>query len=279
MLGDAHLHLFSGGFPGPDGRPLLGRNSEIDAYNELRIAYGITSGLVVGYEAGGIDPNNNSYLRRLAASNPWISSVAYLEVAPVPTAKRIEYILAQGHAGIAVYLPDAQSGRTLSSWPSAVWDAINAGRAVVSLNARPEATGALWSTIERTPDAVYAFAHLGLPGPSPTNLTRSAAGDRIGALLGLSRLANVYVKLSGLYAVQGGGEVRQFPSAANTYVDLLLSEFGASRCMWGSDFSPVLGSSTFQEALALEPVAKLSASERDMVMGGTLELILESAGR
>jgi len=39
----------------------------------------------VGYEGEGIDPDNNAYLRSLAAQRPWMSTVAHLPVAPAPT--------------------------------------------------------------------------------------------------------------------------------------------------------------------------------------------------
>src|SRR5690606_23944877 len=106
-LADAHLHLFSRGFPGRTGRPVLGRDPEIEAYEAFRAAHGIAAGLVVGYEADGIDPDNNRYIRALAAERPWLATLAYVEAAPAPSAESASALLQDGHAGLAVYLRDA----------------------------------------------------------------------------------------------------------------------------------------------------------------------------
>jgi len=276
MLADAHLHLFSNGYPGPDGAPMLGTPREIDAYNALRATHGIEAGLVVGFEAGGIDAQNNSYLRALAVDNPWIHSVAYVEVTPAPTPERVEDLLDQGHVGLSIYLPDEESGRAVAAWPDAVWDVLGRARALVSLNARPEATEALKPTIERARGVAFTFAHLGLPGPGPAGLMPSAAKAHLKALLSMSAWPNVFVKISGLYAVREAVGIADHRSPEHTYVDVLLQSFGAEHCMWGSDFSPVLAHNSFEDALRIERISRLPAPEAEKVLGGTLRQLLQS---
>ena len=276
MLADAHLHLFTDGYPGPDGAPMLGPTREIDAYNALRATHGIEAGLVVGFEAGGIDTRNNAYLRELAVENRWIHSVAYVEVAPAPTPESVEQLLDQGHVGISIYLPDEESGRAVAAWPAGVWDVLGKARALVSLNARPEATRAIKPTIERARGVDFAFAHLGLPGPAPAELMPSSAKARLHSLLSLSESPNVFVKISGLYAVREAAGIDDLRSPEHAYIEVLLQTFGAERCMWGSDFSPVLAHNTFEETLRIEPVSRLPAGDVEKVMGGTLSYLLQS---
>ena len=64
---DAHIHLFREGYHRP-GLPSLFGDRELQAYEALRLTHGVDLALAIGYEAGGIDPANNAYLRQLSQS-------------------------------------------------------------------------------------------------------------------------------------------------------------------------------------------------------------------
>lgn len=265
MIADAHLHLFRHGFR-RDGSP---EGTDVADYEALRARHRIGAGLVIGYEAEGIDPENNSYLRDLAATRRWMVTLAYLPVTPAPTEEYIATLLDAGHSGLAVYLPDATSGLSVAAWPDAVWRILNARCAIVSLNARPEAILALSPVMEHLTEAVVLLSHLGLPGAVSDVPSRADALARLAPLVSLARFAQVSVKLSGLYAVDSTPPHR----GAWPFVDLILDRFGPARCLWGSDFPPALEAGTFC-VTPDGPVSMLSGPDRELVMGGALADIL-----
>ena len=272
-LADAHLHLFRHGFPDRNGRPVLGAASEVDAYERLREKHHIAGGLLIGYEADGIDLDNNAYLRSLAATRPWLASLAFLPLAPAPSLERIARLFDAGHIGVAVYLPDAAAAETFCAWPPAVWAAFDRHRAILSLNARPEATALLRPLVETLGQCPVLFSHLGLPGRHASPPSAAQAERRIGGLLELARSPNVSVKISGLYAI---GAAAPPHASAQPFVDAVLDSFGPERCLWGSDFSPSLEWMDFEDTFATSCLETLTAAEQEAVMGLNLMKLLST---
>ena len=236
MIVDAHVHLFRDGFGRFRGASPLGATSDVDAYEGLMVAHGIEAGLVVCYQGDGIDPANNDTVRQLATTRPWIASLAYLPLLPVPEAADIEHLLAAGHKGIALYAPDIASGIALAGWPAAIWERLGQVQAIVSLNARPEAIAALDPVIEHAPGCAFLFAHLGLPGPCDAEPSQQVVQERLAPLLRLAAQPHVGVKLSGLYAIDAVPPHHH----AQPFVACLLERFAPDNLHWGSDFSPLL---------------------------------------
>lgn len=276
MIVDSHLHLFSSGYGHftQRGFPFPGV-SDVDAYEGLRGGHRIGAGLVVCYEAGGIDPSNNAYVRSLAANRPWIHSVAYLDPASKPGVDHIAGLLSAGHCGITLYLPDAAAAEALDSWPPETWRLLSDAGAIVSLNARPEATRLLRRLVERAGGCQFLFSHLGLPGRYEIAPARAEAARGLAALLDLAAFPNVAVKLSGFYAVD------PVPphATAQPFVELLLERFGSSNLHWGSDFSPVLDYVSFDAAIDPPHLSALSPDERASVMGASLAAKLSDIRR
>lgn len=267
MIVDSHLHLFRNGYGRFATQPSpLGDLSDIEAYERLREAHGIVAGLVVCYEAEGIDPANNAYVRGLAATRPWIHSVAYLSPSSAPSVEHVADLLAAGHSGIALYLPDEPSAKALYDWSPESWRRLSEANAIVSFNARPEATRHLGQLVRRAENCQFLFSHLGLPGRHETEPSREQAAERLSPLLGLSAFPNVAVKISGLYAVDPAPPHK----AAPPFIDLLLGHFGPSNLHWGSDFSPALDYLTFGQTIELPFLSALTASERALIMGDAL---------
>lgn len=237
--------------------------------------HSIQSGLVVCYEADAIDPANNAYVRELASTRPWITSLAFLDPQTPPAMRRVEDLLPAGHAGIAVYLPDAAAAKALLSWPQEIWDRLGRSRAIVSFNARPEATAELQALIERAEHCAFLFSHLGLPGRHDSVPTAAGAAARLAPLLRLARLTNVGVKISGLYAVD---PIPPHP-AAWPFIELLLENFDPSNLHWGSDFSPVLEFTSFEDTLAIPALDALAGAVRDLIMGDALAAKLDRVTR
>lgn len=275
MIVDAHLHLFRHGYGQFGSRKSpLGELSDLEAYEGLRERHGIAAGLVVCYEDHGIDPTNNTYVRDLAAGRPWIDSVAYLRPSPAPKRQQMESVIEAGHCGIALYLPDEAAAAAVLGWPAELWQALSDVHAIVSLNARPEATKCLGPLIERFGDCAFIFSHLGLPGRHETAPDPAAAAERLGPLLDLAALPNMGVKLSGLYAID---PCPPHPTAL-PFIDLLLERFDASNLHWGSDFSPALEFLSFEETIAVPRLASLPARDRALILGDGLLIKLRRAG-
>lgn len=273
LLADAHLHLFSRGFPGRYGRSVLGRDLEIEAYEAFRTAHGIKAGLVVGYEGEGIDPDNNAYIRRLAADRPWLATLAYAESQKLMSDDAIERWIAEGHVGIAVYLPDAAASAAVAAWPATLWRRLERHGAIVSLNAPPPYIDSFAHRVEAHGDCRFLFSHLGLPGRFSPPPAPDEAADRLRPLLRLANAANAMVKISGLYAVSEPAHAYPHAAAA-PFIDLLLERFGPKRCLWGSDFSPALDFVSFAQAVSIPWLDRLSEADRALVMGGNLLRIL-----
>lgn len=265
MICDAHLHLFRSGYRRFDGASPLGPASDVDAYEELRAAHGISRGLVVCYEGDDIDPTNNAYVREVARDRPWISSVAFVTPVPAPSPGHIRKLLDEGHVGIAVYLPDPESAHAVCGWQRPVWDALRRVNAVVSFNAGPEAISHLKPLIDASPECAFLFSHLGLPGRQNAMPSASRAAQRLAPLLQLAACPNAGVKISGLYAIDPVPPHR----FARPFLDVVLRSFAPSNLHWGSDFSPALGFVRFADTL-LAPGLEISSHARRMISGQAL---------
>lgn len=267
ILADAHLHLFRHGFPGVYGQALLG--SEIDVYEAFRERHGIAAGLIVGYQGDGIDPENNAYIRALAKTRPWMATLAYVEPSAMPSAARIEALVAAGHAGLAVYVMDDAAAVALSRWDAATWRALDAQAAIVSFNIGLPRIGILAAIAEGAPGCRLIVSHMGLPGARAETPAPDAARTELAPLLSLAPHPNVFVKLSGFYVVSDPAHAWPHDAAA-PMVEALVSGFGADRCLWGSDFSPALDHVSFVQTLVVPGLAAYDEATRAAVLGGNL---------
>jgi L-fuconolactonase len=273
QIADAHLHLFTNGFHGRSGSKPARTNLEVDAYEVLARRHGVVAGLVLGYQGEGIDLANNSYIRSLAATRPWMSTVADVSTDATPERNRLEQLMESGHRGIALYVEDAATAGAVSSWPAESWRFLEERHAIVSVNASPAGTQGLVDLVERTSGCTFLFSHLGDPGRFTQPPSADDAAHRIGALLRLARNDNVYVKISGLYAISDPANA--YPhEAAWPFIELVLDKFGPGHCLWGSDFSPCLDEVSFDQVIRNPVVERLPRADYDRVMGGNLMQLL-----
>ncbi len=271
MLADAHLHLFRNGFPGVYGRPLIG--SDIDVYEAFRARHDIAAGLVVGYEGDGIDPDNNAYIRGLAATRPWLATLAYVAPDSHPSADAIAALLDAGHAGLAVYIPDVAAAEAFAAWDEGPWRVLDERGAIVSFNVGLTEVGALTPVADAFPGCRLVVSHMGLPSARRTVPEHAAAEAELAPLLALATRPNVFVKLSGFYAVSD--PAHDWPhAAAAPFVAALLARFGPERCLWGSDFSPALDHVSFAQSIMVPGLEAHDDATRAAVMGGNLLRLL-----
>jgi L-fuconolactonase len=267
ILADAHFHLFRTGFPGIYGRPLIA--NEIEVYEAFRLKHGIAAGLVVGYEGEGIDSGNNAYIRELAATRPWMTTVAYVEAKSSPTPESVSALMDAGHAGLAVYATENESAKALSRWSPAIWRALAARRALLSFNIGLEQVNRLAPIAAGNPECTFLISHMGMPVALAAVPDEASAKARLAPLLALSETTNVAVKLSGFYAATDPSF--GYPHApAVPLVRVLLERFGRERCVWGSDFSPALDYVSFAQAGVVPGLDGYDEQTRADVMGGNL---------
>lgn len=271
ILADAHLHLFRHGFPGVYGRNLLG--SEIDVYEAFRAKHNIAAGLIVGYQGDGIDPENNAYIRELAATRPWMATLAYVEPGAMPTPAAIEALIAAGHVGLAVYVPDDGAVAALSRWDVATWRALDAHGGIISFNIGLPRIGILAAIAAAAPRCRLIVSHMGMPGTHKDTPAIDAARAELAPLLSLAEHPNVFVKLSGFYAVSDPSHAWPHLAAA-PFVEVLVEGFGAGRCLWGSDFSPALDHVSFAQTITIPGLDAFDEATQAAVMGGNLMRIL-----
>jgi hypothetical protein len=129
-LADAHLHLFSPGFSERYDEGWASAD-ELARYEAFRAVHGIGRGLVVGMELGPFK-GNNDHLAAPAADHPRMAPVAYVPV---------------------------------GAWPDGPVRALNDHRAVVSVNALPEASAGIGRLVDRLDGCTPGPTSR--PGPSP----------------------------------------------------------------------------------------------------------------
>jgi L-fucono-1,5-lactonase len=267
---DAHVHLFDQGFVGAYGRLL---HDETLVYERLRSHFGIERALVVGYEGEAPYIGNNRHILELAGTRPWIAPVAFLRVEPAPSVETLRNLHTSGAIGYSLYLTDPQQARAVAAWPREVMHALQAQRAVISLNANPDATAALGPFVDKLAECAFLFSHLGLPGRFLSAPPRDEVFSRLRPLLDLARHDNVAVKFSGLYAISDPPHDFPFLSA-RPIVEAVLDAYGPSRLCWGSDFAPGLDFASFGQLADDRLLCDLSPADSAGVMGGNLLRLL-----
>ena len=271
-LADAHVHFFPSGYRRP-GLPSLFGDREVEAYEALRLAHGVELALAIGYEADGIDPGNNAYLRRLAPSLNWLRTLAFVAVAPPPEVAAVEALLEDGHAGLAIYALDPPQAEALLRWPRACWRLLQARKAIVSFNARPATIAMLRPLVAEWPGVQFLFSHLGLPGNIAPDTSAAALRDRLKPLLSLAPLPNAHVKISGLYATSAPQHAYPHGGVRDA-IGMILEAFQPARCLWASDFAPALEFVSFPQTVDWPGSSELSDAERRMVFRDNLARLL-----
>ena len=122
--------------------------------------------------------------------------------------------------------------------------------------------------VRRNPDTVIVIDHLGLLQTDPPAAEPWADLPK---LLALAKYPNVRVKISGACTLSR----EPFP-----YNDIwdpvmkIIDVFGIDRCMWGTDWTRTSGMVTYEQGVKPFLLTdRLSDSDRDALMGGTLERV------
>lgn len=269
MRADAHVHLFRDGFLGRYGRPSSGGDDRV-IYDSLRHEHNIGAALVVGYEGLPFCRGNNDYLLEVAPQCPWAKCVAFIPV-NAPAVPHTAF------AGISVFLESIEDAQRFAAWPTDLMQALIDRRAIVSLNAGPDALAAAAGTIRRLAGCSVLISHLGEPGVFARRPSERELAARLQPIISLAAERHVGVKVSGFYAMSDPPYA--FP---HEHVDPVLTHiadaFGMERIYWGSDFSPALDFVSFEQTLQVLAGRSWSATEIDAVMGGNLVRLFGTLG-
>ena len=185
ILADAHLHLFRHGFPGVYGRSLLAqRDRRLRGLpREARHRRRADRRLPGRRHRPGeqrLYPRTGRRPARGWRRSPMSSRARCRRPATV------EALIAAGHAGLAIYVPDDGAVAALSAWDAATWRALDAHGAIVSFNIGLPQIGILAAIAAAAPRCRLISSHMGMPGthretPTPrrgARRTRTAAVAR-----------------------------------------------------------------------------------------------------
>jgi predicted TIM-barrel fold metal-dependent hydrolase len=179
------------------------------------------------------------------------------------------WVATKGTVGIRIFLRDNAS--TDPADPAI--NRVLATAAQHSLPVNVACTGRLEQAGQlaaRNPNTRMVIDHLGLPQPHEPPAPAAPFAD-LPKLLALARYDNVAVKISGACTLSH----KPFP-----YVDIwdplrrVFDSFGFDRCMWGTDWTRAVHVLTYEQGVeAFRVTDRLSESERDSLMGSTLQKI------
>lgn len=237
------MHLFAGGYPGRYGT-LFPKGGDLAVYNAIRGVHEIERALVVGYEGDPWAKGNNRYIARLAKTHTWISPVAFCTAARELDVATLEKWWKDGFCGIALYLGADADVDNVLAWSDEVVAALNAKRAIISINVPVASIDRLRPLFLRISEAQVLISHLGLPGSISAKTSAKSAAKTLAPLLRQADLSNVGVKISAFYACNAFPHVGIAP-----LVEALGAAFGTKRLYWGSDFSPALDDVSFPQTI------------------------------
>ena len=275
-LADAHLHLFRQGYA-PRYGAAWANSREVDLYETFRRVHKIESGLVIGFEGRAEFEGNNRDIAIWARKHSWIAPLAFLTLTAEPTLKLFEGWHRQGFAGIALYIMNRGEAERLNRWPICAFQWLNEHQQIVSVNAVPESLEHIEPFLSKLDQCTTLISHLGLPGRFAEPPSQRVARNILRPLRSLTKLPNVGVKLSGLYAISAPSHAYPHRSAQPFILDLF-DTFGPKRLYWGSDFSPVLEHVSFPQAIDVLFQFGWSARDLQAIMHDNLMRVIRNRG-
>ncbi|MEO8022342.1 amidohydrolase family protein [Polaromonas sp.] len=167
-------------------------------------------------------------------------------------------------------MPDI--GWVLGPQADRAWAAMEGHGLVLDLLIKPHQIDTALELLQRQPKLRAVVDHAAKPAiASGWDL---AFAPWAAAMTTLARETNVACKLSGLLTeALIGADVR----VLRPYVELLLSEFGAARLVWGSDWPVVTLTASYLtwHAMCVDLLADLDAREQGLIFGGNAVALYE----
>ena len=270
---DAHLHVWDGSAAGKDPGPMaVGYSPQSSACVELFQDYMDEASVE---KAVFVQPWfhhwDNSYIAACLRRFPQtFRGVCVIDPRGPQAPEALRSWRAQGFTGLR--LRPLREGEHPSPGPwlateetLPLWEAIaETGTIACVMHGKAELRR-LHPLLERFPSMRVVIDHLNNPVPAD-----GIDQPIFQALLELARFPNVFVKLSGFH--HWCLDRYPYPSAL-PYVAAAVTAFGATRCMWGSDFPHVLAGCGYARNRNYLPreARFLTSGQLDAIMGGTAE--------
>jgi predicted TIM-barrel fold metal-dependent hydrolase len=272
---DAHLHFFHPGYAADLPASCRRREpDEVTLYAALAKQHGVEQVLAVGYEGEPWAAGNNRHLVALAAAHDWIRPLAFVADPATLDVPMLDRLAGERFVGLSLYLFEDRLLDALARVSANVWAWLEARRWLVSVNSRGERWAAWVPILDRHPELRLLMSHLGLPPAAERAPEGQAARAALAAVRDLARFPGARVKLSGFYALATPGY--EYPhQVAWPYAERLLEAFGATRLLWGSDYSPSLEWLSFPQTFGLfAHMPFLGQAERRLIEGENLLALL-----
>ena len=270
---DLHVHVISADVQRYPLAPLSGHQSDwardrpvgvekmLDAMDEAGVA---SSALVQASTSYGHD--NSCVADAVAAHPERFTGVFSVDVFQPGAPERIRHWLSKGLSGLRIFIAGHTAAvkdtrlddpRSFPAWESA-------GDAGIPVCVQLRATGLpqLVTILERFPQVRVVLDHMARPAIDDGPPYAAAA-----SLFALARYRNLYLKLT----THNVREARQGRATPESFFSRVVSEFGAERIAWGSNFPASEGSLPGLLAEARAVLAALPKRDHDWIFFRTAQ--------
>jgi len=211
--------------------------------------------------------HDNSYVADAVAAHPGrFTGVFSVDVLASDAPEKMRYWKDRGLAGMRLFtfgstMPNQQSWLDdPASYPA--WEAAGDLDLSICLQMSPAALLQMTAMAKRFPKVKVLLDHMARPV-----LEDGPPYVKAHSLFALADLPNVYLKLT----PRSFNEARKGNATPETFFPKLVSEFGASRLAWGSNYPSSEGALPELLELAQSSLTALSASDRDWIFCKTAQ--------
>lgn len=210
---------------------------------------------------------DNSYLAEAVASHPErFIGVFSVNVLLPDAARRIAEWRAKGLSGLRIFIAGhtvaAKDARLDDPRSFAAWEAAEEAGMVVCVQMRSEGLPQLGALLERFPKVRIVLDHMARPALEDGPPYAAAS-----ALFSLARQENLFLKLT----THNVRESRRGKATPESFFSRVVTEFGASRIAWGSNYPASEGTLAGLLAEARSALASLSEANRDWIFFRTAQ--------
>ena len=271
MIVDIHPHVISTDTVRYPNSPLGGHKSDWSRERPVSVEQmiqamdqaGIAKAALV--QASTCYGHDNSYVADAVAAHPdRFTGVFSVDVLAPDASEKIHYWVGRKLTGLRLFT----AGSTMQmqadwvddprSYPA--WQGASDLGIPVCMQMTVKAIPQLTRMLEAFPKASVILDHLAKPTLSD-GPPYAAAGD----VLSLSRYKNLYLKVT----PRTVGEARNGKATPESFFKLLVSEFGASRIAWGSNFPASEGTLSELLKFCQEGLSSLSPVDREWIFSKT----------
>jgi L-fuconolactonase len=281
LVVDAHTHLWAR-WPYEPQVPDPRTRGGVDNLLLEMDGAGVDHAVVVAARIRGAEGNNEDVAAMVAAHPGRLSMLADVDSTFAPeyhgpgAAERLRAVVDRyAPQGVSHYLAPEDDGWLSSDDGESLMDVAEAAGLVLNLAARPVWAASVRAAARRHPGLTILVNHLGLVMLHPGGLD-----DGLRLVLHDEPLPNLLVKVSGWH--YGTPSPWGYPYGARLEVVRRFAEtWGPHRLVWGSDWPSILPHHTYRQGVQLLPeqASFLSATDLEMVRGGTLARVLRLAER